>query len=212
MFELLQAVGMLIQGLNVAGATVVAATAISSQESLYLHQEVALPPLGQVVQIEASRIPEGWFLLRPKTEGEKCVYSGVAMAYERTWEEKIVQLDMVEQIVPPAPGVSAGVLLLLNKKSCPDKEPVVAQWGSVNPYQTSLKHDNEVLKKTQVYVFQELKDLAPAKPAVITQAMSVLEAAAATSPAAKDFLESIKTTQKLVKSDLGAPPSEPVAQ
>lgn len=54
----------------------------------------------------------------------KCRYSGLAVPYERDWEtEDINPLTRVKSIVPAQPGEVEEIAIIINKKTCPGKEP-----------------------------------------------------------------------------------------
>lgn len=79
-----------------------------------------IEPVGlhEVTVVETKPIKPMWSAER------HCRFHGVAIPYERDWE--IVSentLTHTRSVIPPAPGKIHDIAILINKKTCPGKEP-----------------------------------------------------------------------------------------
>lgn len=159
---------------------------------MYALQETPMPPLGGgVAHVEFSTAAPGW-RVRPRTEEELCRFTGVAVAYERTWEERYKSGD-IESVVPPEPGVAAGYAVLINKKECDGKAPeamlrVGVPLGAKRMVRLHSMDEHAILN---AYMLNGMRE--DTRPKWLEQVIKSIDVAAETDPVAKDFVTFVRS-------------------
>ena len=154
--------------------------------TLFVLSDVNLPQHhGEVVPIEMSSAAKVLIRVRPKTEEERCRYSGVAVPYERLWEERVVTSRNSETVLPPEPGKLAGHALIINRKDCEGRPPEAM--FRVATIQGSIR-DSYILGAGYSLVMLQLSSMSEdMQPKWVPQVLEALEAAKA-DPVAQEFL------------------------
>ena len=154
--------------------------------TLFVLSDVSLPQqLGQVAPVEMSSAAYVTIRVRPKTEEERCRYSGVVVPYERLWEERVVSSGS-ETVIPPEPGKIAGYAIVINRKDCDDRQPEAML--RVATHYRPLFNSN-VLGEGASYVVLPLDSLPEStRPKWVPQVMETLAEAAASDSVAQEFL------------------------
>lgn len=186
---------LMLFNLVIAGATAMADIALLSAV------DTPLPQLQGVVKVEFREEPvsalEGFGL---RDTSKFCKYTGVAVPFERTWEE--VQKNSflpIETVLPPEPGKIAGYALLVNKKQCPGKaEETMLRVATLNEAPTS--RFKGTLMFGHQFVFQQLDTMhVDFRPKWLEQVTEVLAKAEATNSVAKQFLTETRQAAEAAK-------------
>jgi len=154
--------------------------------TLFALSDVGLPQqLGQVAPIEMSSAAYVSIRVRPKTEEERCRYSGVVVPYEQLWEERVTSFG-VDSVVPPQPGKIAAYAVIINRKDC-EARPPEAMFRVATHRRTMFNGD--VLGEGAQYVVLELGRMPQdSRPKWVPQVLEKLALAAKTDPMAAEFL------------------------
>lgn len=116
-----------------------------------------------------------------------CRFTGVAVPYERDWE--IVSentMTHTKTVIPPEPGKIHEYAILINKKTCPGKEPermLISGSGM-----TAIWKNIGLLEGRKIMVSSVGKTLED-QPKWLPQVMKVIETAELTQPFVKEFLD-----------------------
>jgi hypothetical protein len=126
--------------------------------------------------------------IKPMWSAERhCRFHGLAIPYERDWE--IVSentLTHTRSVIPPAPGKVHDIAILINKKTCPGKEPErVFLSGSAPDGIWNYGGKGLGWKILLTSVGKAPED----QPKWLPQVMKVVEAAEPTQPFVKEFLD-----------------------
>jgi hypothetical protein len=159
--------------------------------ALYNSVDTAMPPLGTGVA-EINFRHEGYTLFNlsvPPSEDGKCHYTGLAVPFDRTWDE-VVNNGSVEMVLPPEPGKLVGHALIFNKKTCPGKEPE-AMFRVATRF-LPLMNKSSLQKGYLTHGIQLSNMPADQRPKWLPQVMEAVVKAAEIEPAAKAFLEYTK--------------------
>jgi hypothetical protein len=154
--------------------------------TLFTLADVSLPPqLGQVAPLEMSSAAYVTIRVRPKTEEERCRYSGIVTPYEQLWEERVTSFG-IDSVTPPQPGKIAAYALIINRKDCEGRPPE-AMFRVATHRRTLFNGD--VLGEGAQYVVLELGQLPEAgRPKWVPQVLERLTQAASNNPVAAEFL------------------------
>lgn len=176
-------------------------TAQALNITLHTQKDVILPPMGQVALIELSSAPYVLVRLRPKTEEERCRYTGLVAPYERTWEEETESFG-IKTVHLPEPGKIAGYAIVVNRKDCEGREPEPMFRVSTH-YRTLFNSDKLMEGATLVSV--DLAGLPEEKrPKWVAQFLETTLIAAESNPYAKEFMAFSEQTLKRVVVKSGA--------
>lgn len=163
---------------------------------LYNTQDAELPALGKVTNIMFRE--EGYNLFNlstPPSEDGKCKYTGLAVPYERTWEE-VVESSGVQTVIPPEPGKLAGYAILINKKTCLGQEPV-AMFRVSTRDERGVFFNKGTMQKAYPIVSSQLSSLREdQRPKWLAQVMQTVATQAETNPAASEFLAYTKQAEE----------------
>lgn len=139
---------------------------------------VEFPPQGAVAEVAFRPVTTIW------SDIYECRFTGVMVPYTRDWEE-VTDNGLVKTVLPPEPNKTAGYAYIINKKTCPGKEPEAmfstGQWfggflgntGMSNRFRltvTSLNPDPDL------------------RPKWLNQVMGIVAHEAESKPVAKSFL------------------------
>ena len=154
--------------------------------TLFVLPDVNLPQqLGQVAPVEMSSAAYVTIRVRPKTEEERCRYSGVVVPYERLWEERVISSGS-KTVIPPEPGKIAGYAIVINRKDCDGHQPE-ARLRVATHYRTLF--NGNVLGEGASYVVLPLDSLPEStRPKWVPQVMETLAEAATSDSVAQEFL------------------------
>lgn len=116
-----------------------------------------------------------------------CRFYGLAVPYERDWE--IVSentMTHTKTMQPPEPGKIHSYAILVNKKTCPGKEPERMLIGGSSQ---SSPFMNLGIRERHKVMFTEISPDKEKQPKWLPQVMRVIEEAETTQPVVKDFLD-----------------------
>lgn len=164
--------------------------------TLFALSDVTLPQqLDQIAPIEMSSAAYVSIRVRPKTEEERCRYSGIVVPYEQLWEERTTSFG-IETVTPPQPGKIAAYAIIINRKDCEGRQPeamfrVATHWPTM--------FNGGALGEGAQYVALQLGSLPEsARPKWVPQAMEKLAEAAKSDPVAKEFMRFTEASVKAV--------------
>lgn len=156
-------------------------TAVIMTFGVTLSKPIAPTELHGVTPVEAKPITSFFSAER------HCRFTGVAVPYERDWE--IVSentMTHTKTVIPAALGKIHEYAIILNKKTCPGREPerlFVSGSGS-----TAVWKNIGLLEGRKIMV-STIGKAPEDQPRWLPQVMKVVEAAEPTQPFVKDFLE-----------------------
>ncbi|MCG2576489.1 hypothetical protein LZ012_05715 [Dechloromonas sp. XY25] len=157
---------------------------------LYNTMDTKFPQqLGQIIPIMFREEGYNLFTLStPPYEDGKCKYTGFAVPYERTWEE-VTESGGVRVVNPPEPGKITGYAMVINKKTCPGKEPEPMFRVDTRDERGILFNKGQ-MQKGYFIVSRNYASLKEEdRPKWIEQALVVLDKASATNLEAKAFMD-----------------------
>lgn len=162
--------------------------------TLFALSDVSLPQqLGEVAPIEMTSAAHVSIRVRPKTEEERCRYSGVVVPYEQLWEERATSFG-VESIVPSQPGKIAAYGVIINRKDCAGRPPE-AMFRVATHRRTMF--NGHILGEGAQYIVLELGQMPEdSRPKWVPQVLDKLALAAKTDPAAAEFLRFAEESAK----------------
>lgn len=117
-----------------------------------------------------------------------CRFTGVAVPYERDWE--IVSENTMthsKTVIPPEPGKIHSYAVIINKKTCPDKEPERMLMGGTQMTGSLFGANRGIVENVKV-MFTEISKDPASQPKWLPQVMKVIEAAEPAQPFVKEFL------------------------
>jgi len=162
--------------------------------TLYALSDVSLPPLHQVVPIEMSSAPYVAIRVRPKTEEERCLYSGVVVPYEQLWEERTKNSFGGETLVPPQPGQVAAYALVINRKDCEGRKPEAM--FRVATHRRTMFNSERLMEGASYAVLDVGGMSTDARPKWLQQVLETIEGAAKDNPVAQQFTEFMEASAK----------------
>jgi hypothetical protein len=118
-----------------------------------------------------------------------CRYYGIAVPYARDWE--IVSentLTNTKTVLPPEPGKIHSYAILINKKTCPGKEPERMLIGGSDQSGTGIFRNIGLIKR-ESFMATDISANPKEQPKWLNQVMKVIEAAEPTKPFVKEFLD-----------------------
>lgn len=161
----------------IANALYIGALTVS-EINLMATQEVSPQQLHAVVPVEFRAVSFIWSDVYP------CRFTGVAVPFERDWEE-VVDNGYTKTTLPPEPGKIYSYAIIINKKSCPGKEP--EHMFSTGSWTGAFA--NLGVPKGVKFMAQGLSKDAERQPKWLPQVMKVVQDAAETNQAAKGFID-----------------------
>lgn len=118
-----------------------------------------------------------------------CRFTGVAVPYERDWE--IISENTMthsKTVLPPEPGMIHSYAVILNKKTCPGKEPERVLLGGTEMTGSLFGVNRGIVERAKV-MFTQISKNPDEQPKWLPQVMKVIEAAESTQPFVKEFLD-----------------------
>lgn len=163
--------------------------------TLFALSDVTLPQqLDQIAPIEMSSAAYVAIRVRPKTEEERCRYTGVVVPYEQLWEERTSNAFGIETVTPPQPGKIASYAIVINRKDCEGRQPE-AMFRVATHRPTMF--NSGTLGEGASYIVLQLGSLPEStRPKWVPQVMEKLAEAAKTDQVAKDFMRFIEESAK----------------
>lgn len=163
-------------------ATIVHTTALLNY-GVEVLQPVPPSELHAVVPFEGRPVAPLW------SSARDCRYSGIAVPYERDWE--VVSENTMthsKTVLPPEPGKIHSYAIIINKKSCPGKEPERLLIGA-SKMTGALFNNNLGIIKRDSFVATDISAKPEEQPKWLSQVMRVIEAAEPAQPFVKEFLD-----------------------
>lgn len=156
---------------------------------LWALDDVQLPPFGGgVAQVRFSTAAPVLIRVRPRTEEEKCIYSGVMVPFDRTWEE-VTRVNDMDLVSPPEPGKIAGYGVLVNRKECEGKAPeAIFRIGSPNNGMV-MARQGRMMEGAVVYTSLLSELSTDQRPKWLDQVLDTVTKVAESDPAVKSFVE-----------------------
>lgn len=162
--------------------------------TLFALSDVNLPQqLDQIAPIEMSSAAYVSIRVRPKTDEERCRYSGVVVPYEQLWEERVTSFG-IETVTPPQPGKIAAYAIIINRKDCEGRQPE-AMFRVATHRPTMF--NSGTLGEGASYVVLQLGSLPEsARPRWVPQVLEKLTEAAKSDPVADEFMRFTEASVK----------------
>lgn len=166
-------INLLVNAAYLGGSTV-------SEVNLQLTQPVSPIELHAIAPVTFRPVAFVW------SDGAKCRYSGIAVPYERTWDEVSENTFTHSKVVNPAePGKISQYAILINKKMCPGAEPEHMLSAA-----TFMGYFRNIGIPDGMHLLALGVDKDPERqPKWFSQVMQVIYDAAPANPTAKEFLE-----------------------
>lgn len=162
--------------------------------TLFALSDITLPQqLDQVAPIEMSSAAFVTIRVRPKTEEERCRYSGVVVPYEQLWEERTTSFG-IESVTPPQPGKIAAYGIIINRKDCEGRQPE-AMFRVATHRPTMF--NSGILGEGAHYSVLQLNSLPEsARPKWVPQVVEKITEVAKSDPVAKEFIRFTEDSAK----------------
>lgn len=163
-------------------ATIVHTTVLLNY-GVQLVQPVPPSNLHAVLPFEGRPVAPLW------SSARDCRYSGIAVPYERDWEVVSENtMTHTKTVLPPALGKVHSYAVIINKKTCPGKEPERMFIGGSGQTGGGIIRDAGIMKGDSITA-TAISAKPEEQPKWLPQVIKVIEAAEPAQPFVKEFLD-----------------------